>query len=143
MPLADEKNPMHPSALRLRDLTVGRHIVSFNKEFGIMGEYIIVSRPFVDDSPLGRTIKIWLRNIGSGIAWVHYTNDMGVTTYPGRRLCGENWWSRTNYFVDHRKRHLLPAPTPSPYEYYYDELDEEEEIELETLSRTLAGLRML
>ncbi len=110
MSLANEKNPLHASALRLRDLTVGRHIIAFNIDLGIMGEYIVMSRPFVGDGMFGRTTMVSLRNTQTGLADSHYTEDLGVTMYLSDDEQPNNYWNSVNFTIDHRKRHLLPKP---------------------------------
>jgi hypothetical protein len=108
MLLKNEKNPLHASALRLRDLTVGRHIIVFETESGALGEYIVISRPFVDDGPDGHTTKVMLRDVNSGLVSAHYTEDMGVTMYPVNETWEMSQWNLVVFTVDHRKRHLLP-----------------------------------
>jgi len=39
------KNPLHPSALAVNDLTVGRHVLLYNCDVGIVEEGVVVSRP--------------------------------------------------------------------------------------------------
>lgn len=127
------KNPLHPSALRVGDLTVGRRIVRFNARIGVVAEYTVVKKPH-----LGYIVPDFLRHGGGQKSLVvtmrnehgrtenHDLGDLGVIPYGKWSI-----WHGSNVTVDARKRHLLPAPLPSaiPGEFagFYEEEEEEEE----------------
>lgn len=127
------KNPLHPSALRVGDLTVGRRIIRFNTRLGIVAEYTVVKKPH-----LGHILPEHMRHGGAQKSFVvtlrsqrgHSENydlgDLGVIPYYKQTL-----WNGSNLTIDARKRHLLPAPLPSaiPGQFagFYEEEEEEEE----------------
>ena len=110
------KSPLHPSALSINDMRVGRRIIRFNIEHGIMAEGIIVRGPYMVSSygPDGRKttrLKVDILNVSSTqsfrIISSHTLGDMGVIAYtnPSRNHTG---WNGVNFTIDARKRRLLP-----------------------------------
>ena len=101
------KSPLHPSALRLNDLTPGRRILEFNREFGIIRELVILGYPYVATVyGGGKFLQVPCRNTRSGHAELPFLADMGVLPYDNGS------WNPANFTIDHRKRHLLPEPRP-------------------------------
>ncbi len=140
------KNPLHPSALSINDMTIGRRVLCFNTEHGILNSGTIVSRPYVetrsprsieliDDSWWAKThLKVDLQC--DGYTRSYFLGDLGVTQYAG------NGWNPANFVIDHRKEHLLPAVVVEPLNHflYWDDdsdvlLDEEEEEQIGTFLR--------
>lgn len=120
-----DKNPLHASALRLRDINPGRRIIKFNRELGIIGEFEIVSRPFfgylatreeIKRNPhfcntLVRRFIVELHDTTYGTRRPHSLRDLGVIPYDKPKE-----WNISNFVIDARKRHLLPerVQRPSP-----------------------------
>lgn len=144
MLLKNEKSPLHQSALRLRDLTVGRCVIVFDTVFGVLGKYIVLSQPFVDNGPDGRKIRVMLRNVDTGLVSASYTEDMGVTSYPFDGAWRMRWRNLTIFTVDHRKQDLLPEPFYAGSSLIVDgTLAEEYVDDVEKLGRVLTGLEAL
>jgi len=108
--MSNDKSPLHPSALRIRDLHPGRRVIVFNRTNGIRFRATITSAPrIVDAKFLGRSLCIKLRK-DSGEALEETLRDLGVIPYSKE-------WNLTNFIVDARKEHLLPPAVASfrPY----------------------------
>jgi hypothetical protein len=104
-----DKNPLHPSALRIRDITPGRHIIGYSTRFGIEGEYLILGRPFVEnygDEEYAGPCVVELMSVTDGEIFTDFLESMGVITSPSGK------WHDHAYVVDNRKRHLLPQEPP-------------------------------
>lgn len=127
--LPADKNPLHPSALRIRDLRPGRPITVFDPIYGVQGHYIVVSVPYKEESyPRHGCLKVRLRSLTTGDVIVMSLESMGIL--PSVR---DGWRLISRFTIDRRKRHLLPSPAinriPSfPDDPEYDE-DEEEDYE--------------
>lgn len=131
--VATNKNPLHPSALRVGDLTVGRRIIRFNARIGVIAEYTVVKKPH-----LGHVLPEHMRFGGAqesfvvtlrgqrGLSENFDLGDLGVIPYGG-----QSPWNGSNIVVDARKRHLLPNPMTSldGWNFHLSELEEEEEEE--------------
>jgi len=120
------KSPLHPSALGVNDLFVGQKITRFNLQLGYMGDFIVLRKPYIgvfrgEDSYEGQNKRDYLIQLMS--LYVHplhsdfshqieekFLTDMGVTPYHFHT--GKPFWNRTNFVVDSRKVHLLPARDP-------------------------------
>lgn len=129
------KNPLHPSALGLNDMTVGRRIVQFNREFGVDVEGTVVKAPYVAETMLyGMQLKIDILTV-AGRRMQHSLIHLGVIPFDRSNSDSRADWNQSNFTVDARKRHLLPAPVPRPnrpYDYWdREELDYEDEFGLE------------
>ncbi len=104
--MMSQKSPLHPSALRLRDLRPGRRIIRFNIGFGVMGRLTVVADPYVSKKDGGALLKVRLCD-ESGHRKDLFLADMGVVPYEG---C--DYWNNRNLTIDARKEHLLPSPDP-------------------------------
>lgn len=92
-----DKNPVHPSTLRLRDVHRGVTYAHFNPRVGLsMGEF--VSEPYVT-----RFGTIYVRVRENGRSDVRSLVDMGIVPIRDR------WWYTPNYTVRASKIHLVPA----------------------------------
>jgi len=126
---ARSKSPLHPSALSLTDITPGRRIILFNKEYGIMEEAIVISTPRVERRSYAfldyttTSLVVDLRSTKHGWTQHHYLTDMGVIPYSGSSSNPRAHWNDRNFTVDARKRHLLPDPDPSLHDSTWDEID--------------------
>jgi hypothetical protein len=106
------KNPIHPSALTLNDLTVGRKIVVINNSLGL-ARYrckhmlaTVVSRPFVAIGGTGQQIKVTLDVEGRRIDY-----ELGsIGVIPNEE--GE-WSDYTSFIIDARKMHLAVTESSS------------------------------
>lgn len=110
------KNPRHPSALSINDLTVGRHVLLFNVNAGVTIDGIVVSLPHVMTGPMTRywatpPVVVDIRSTIDGLVRSNLLTSLGVVPL-------EVWgWSQSNFVVDHRKRHLLPEPVGYPSDF--------------------------
>lgn len=133
-PLPDDKNPAHPSALRIRDLHPGRPVILFSSFFGIEFKGTVIDRPYVIDLPeYGRALCVMIRSDLLGCATPHRLTDMGVIPYA------TSGWDRRRFVIDARKQHLLPVPDinriPSGLDgTEYGEDGDEDEDEMESNS---------
>ena len=91
-----KKNLNHPSALRVKDLKIGRTIVRFHLAYGEIGTYRVVSRVFVENDRL----RIRLQDLSNGLRSNIDLSDLGVLPHN----------DSLNFVVDHRKRHLVAKP---------------------------------
>lgn len=108
------KNPLHPSALSLNDLTVGREVIAVDVEYGIIWEGIIRSRPYAasythinfKNGPV--TLRPLLFDVllnSFGYLVSESPEDTGVIPFGNQES-----WHPTHYLIDARKRHLI-APS--------------------------------
>lgn len=96
-----DRNPINPCALRLRDMSPGRHIIRVNTGEGLIDEYIVVERPRVYGTGAlssDRYLEAKLRSVETGEVTYKSMEDMGVIPYPG----GD--WNTVNFMIDHRQR---------------------------------------
>jgi hypothetical protein len=109
---AANKNPLHPSALRPGDLTVGKRIIIFNTELGIIEESMILEKPHLDSSDTVHMFVITVRD-SNGQKKTHGLESIGVipNSFYG--------WDHQQFTIDMHKKHLLPEidserswPTP-------------------------------
>lgn len=115
--LAAPKSPLHPSALTLNALTEGRTILRFNRHDGVQGSFVVMERPCVHTTELGRRMMVKLKSVQFGTTQYHFLTDLGV-------LPSGNWFNDQNIVVDHRKGHLLPTElVPWPPDIF-DEYDD-------------------
>lgn len=100
---ATNKNPLHPSALRTGDLTVGKRIVIFNIELGIIEQSMIIAKPHLDNDYATGSFVITVRD-SKGQKKVHDLETIGVipNSFYG--------WDDQQFTIDIHKRHLLPKP---------------------------------
>ena len=100
------KSPVHPSALRLRDVTPGRHVALFSTVKGILNTITITERPsIVTRDMLGvqtRTILI-VGNCDKGEV-TYFATDCGVVPYYGPSFN----WNPYNFLIDVHKLHAVP-----------------------------------
>lgn len=127
MSVISTKSPLHPSALRIKDLTPGRRIIRFNQRFGILGEYFVKAKPYVkkfsySSNPNETHFVVDLIET-DGLIQVehHYLDDMGIIPY-------RHQWNRMNFTIDARKRHLLPELIPTLYRDSDDEFASSDEM---------------
>ena len=115
------KSPLHPSALGLNDLFVGRKITLYNVELGQMGDYIVLRKPYIGmfggvlthEGKSEKSHLILLRPLdvstdspeSSSQPKEMFVADMGITP---RSISNSkpNWG--VNVTVDSRKKDLLP-----------------------------------
>jgi hypothetical protein len=97
-----QKSPLHPSALTINGLTVGRTILRFNRHHGEQGLFIVMERPRVRATMRGSFLMVRLKSVLTGKSSYHHLSDLGVVSSRGV-------FSEQNFVVDHRKRHLLPT----------------------------------
>lgn len=127
------RSPLHPSALRLNDITVGRSIIWQNVVIGLVCEAVILTRPYVGRpgprfefaEDRSRQSVVRLRT-ADGTVFVESLAEMGVMPYRGYD------WNSVNFIIDARKRDLLRVHTAGLWSYRdFDDLgfDEEEEEE--------------
>jgi hypothetical protein len=114
---ARTKSPLHPSALSLNDIQPGRRIIRFNRNHGVMGEMVIVSKPYARrwrsvNGESGAKLLVDLRWV-DGFTGSLYLTDMGVIPYSGPNSGRRGFWNNVNFTIDARKRHLLPEISPS------------------------------
>ena len=124
--ITSSKSPLHPSALRMKDLRPGMRVLTFNRAYGITGEYTIVSLPFAA-FPIGTSaseayplphVQICLR--GGARMEIAFLSDLGVIPYGGSLVALR--WNEMKFLVAASKRHLLPVPDPS----FKDDFDDDE-----------------
>ena len=107
------KSPLHPSALSLNDMNVGRRIIQFNTIFGIREEGRIVRAPYAErvEHPRYDYLAIWFKVdilATDGVIEAHHLTDLGVIPSFGSNSNAYGW-NPTNFTVDVRKRALLPT----------------------------------
>lgn len=112
----ENRNLLHPNALTAEELTLGRQVIRYNIDLGIVGEYIVTKPLFI--GPLGkkdgssgnlypRSISvIRLRHVDSNEELNHSAGDLGVAQYIEAE-CGVDGWNGANCVVDSDNRHLL------------------------------------
>ncbi|HEX7484415.1 MAG TPA: hypothetical protein VF281_04685 [Candidatus Saccharimonadales bacterium] len=100
---AVHKSPLHPSALRAGDLTVGKRIVIYNLTLGIIDEAMIITKPHLDTSDSAGSIVVTIRN-SKGERKDYPLESIGVIpdSFYG--------WDDEQFTIDIRKKHLLPKP---------------------------------
>jgi hypothetical protein len=98
-----DKSPLHPSALRLKDINPGRRITEVNLVVGRLYEYVVESRPFEENS----SIKVSLREVVSGARRDAFANDLGLIPYE------HGVWNDI-FVIDSHKAHLLREFDLSP-----------------------------
>lgn len=112
----NNKSPLHPSALTLNDMNLGRRVIQFNKYGGIQTEAVIVSRPYVLTLSL-KMLKITTKNIvvevvtQDGRKNIWFLNDVGVIPDSNVDHWNPSGWNPENFVIDARKRALLPEPS--------------------------------
>ena len=106
------RSPLHSSALRLKDMTVGRTVILLNTETGIRKSYRVLSLPYVGLSleqqgyrGMHQRIVIDLLSLRTGLRFTTALADMGVSPYSQAQRGG---WNLTSFTVDARKAYLLP-----------------------------------
>jgi hypothetical protein len=101
-----DKNPLHPSALRMRDMRLGKQVLVFNTQFGhVVHRGTIVREPYILRDELGSTLVVDIRAAGTGHVSDSFLADMGVVPYDGSFVWG---WNPTNFTISAQKQHLLP-----------------------------------
>ena len=124
------KNPLHPSALSLNKMTVGRPIICQNTEFGVVVEGTIIRAPYIervvseDDGEVFTELTIDIVNQFGDIEPVELVN-IGVIPYNGSNSDPDADWHEKSFTIDARKRALLPRVIVdnSPYSDSYFSLD--------------------
>lgn len=99
-PWPADKSPLHPSALRLRDVHPGVAFRCFNKQLGYIDEGVFLGTPVV----INGRLKVKVRYPRGWITMLSLA-DIGITPYSDRG------WNGSNFTVAARKQHLLPEPT--------------------------------
>lgn len=127
---AHTKNPLHPSALTLNNINIGREVILFNRINGVLHSGRVISKPYVQREVFRGMVLVRLavdiRSSTDGITRAHYLTEMGVIPYHTPWSDSKWYWSKTDFTVDARKRHLLPNVT---YESDWAGIEEEEEEE--------------
>lgn len=111
------KNPIHPDSLEVGNLEIGREIIYFNLEQGIVGEYTVTSPPFVEalkstsraiPKQGSRQLNLITLQDDKGTNHTFSLADLGAAPYkPG---C----WNQGNFVIDADSREELPEPNPWP-----------------------------
>lgn len=116
-----DKNPLHASALTLRDMKRGLRVILCHAERGELFAMTIISLPLMRNSPTpnkqnGKQIRA--RYHGDGSVGLYDLAALGVIPYP---IVG---WSKVSFLIDFNKRHILnrrhlrlPAPSDSQYSH--------------------------
>lgn len=118
-PRKADKNPLHDSALRIGDVHIGRSFILFNIYSGIIERGRFLSLPFVEEDGYLLQVHTSESRLGLGPAFL---TDMGIAPRWGYHRYSS--WNQSNFTIDARKEHLLPAPFGVGYPYEDDFIDD-------------------
>ena len=126
---ARTKSPLHPSALSINDMNVGRRIIKFSLDQGIVLEGRIIRTPYVKrvqwpdyDTPDFYSL-VDVRN-NDGHVSPHHLEDLGVIPHQGSNHTRNPLeWNTINFTIDSRKEKLLPEVKPEAHFGNYNSLD--------------------
>ena len=98
------QSPLHPNALRLKDIVPGREIIWHNREYGPQGQYRVLEKPslYTFRSLYTTTLRVRLWHHKFSREEEAFLSDMGVIPYSG------GGWNNVNYTIDTNDAHLLP-----------------------------------
>lgn len=103
--MTNNKNPLHPSALRINDVHPGVQFAMFNIARGIIEQGTFTSKPYVGslfDDGKQRDLLVMYRS-EHGYNSKYHLIDLGIVTN------GAGHWNRHNFTIPLKKLHLLPS----------------------------------
>lgn len=111
-----DKSPLHPSALRVRDVHPGVSYVTFHTEFGVIERGVFTSAPYVARMPGLNYTEPWsalaahVRTVNGKLDIV-YLESIGIDRGAKPAWRYMDGFSPYQVTVRASKAHLLPAPS--------------------------------
>ncbi|HSW80894.1 MAG TPA: hypothetical protein VLG40_00725 [Candidatus Saccharimonas sp.] len=114
-PWPADKNPLHPSALRVRDIRLGLKFVTFDIYAGVIMRGTFQSSTFVDahqNVNARACVNAMIARQGTNAARLVDLAYLGIARFGGVSFSAGSGWSSTTFTVAVNKVHLLPALKP-------------------------------
>ncbi len=103
---AAERTPLHPKALTLDGIVVGREVIVYNIHGTMRRRGRVLAKPFEAQGPAGSTTLRVTLELEDGKQESLFLTDCGVI---------QNWmgqWNRHNFTIDAGDERDLPEPVP-------------------------------